>query len=149
MKVNTKPFGLVDVDERQEIFFPFGILGFEDLKHYVLLDSDQQPFYWLQSLDSVDVAFVLIDPKSFRTDFTLEVPEEDLAEIDIYSESDALIFSIVTIPEDPKQMTANLQGPIIVNKRNRIGRQSIVTDPRWQIRHRILEELSSVGQETC
>ena len=46
-------------------------------------------------------------------------------------------------------MTANLQGPIIINKRSRIGRQSIVTDPRWRIKHRILEELSSVGQESC
>ena len=102
MKVNTKPFGPVDVDERQKIYFPFGVLGFEGLKHYVLLDSNQQPFYWLQSLDSLGVAFVLIDPKSFRSDFTLEIPAEDLAEIDICSESDALIFSIVTIPEDPK-----------------------------------------------
>ncbi len=149
MKVATKPYGVLDVDERQKIHFPFGLLGFENLSAYALLDARQQPFYWLQSLDSVDVAFVLIDPKLFRCDYVLEVAREELDEIGIQSPDDVLHLSIVTIPDDPRQMTANLQGPIIVNKRTRVGRQSITTNPKWQIRHAILEELSCVRQETC
>ena len=75
MRVETKPYGLIDVDERQQILFPFGILGFEQLKKYVLLDAQQQPFYWLQSMDVVDVAFVLINPRIFRPDYKLMVDE--------------------------------------------------------------------------
>ena len=51
MKVNTKPYGLIEIDNRQRITFPGGILGCESLKEYVLLDALQQPFYWLQSSD--------------------------------------------------------------------------------------------------
>ena len=60
MRVETKPYGVMDLDERQKIFFPYGILGFEQLKHYVLLDAKQPPFYWLQSLDMPDIAFPLL-----------------------------------------------------------------------------------------
>jgi len=148
MKVNTKPYGLIEVDDRQRIFFPYGILGFESLKDYVLLDARQQPFYWLQSMDVVEIAFVLIDPRIFRPDYELEVDEEELREIGIESKDDILDFAIVTIPENTSNMTANLQGPIIINKRTRVGRQSISTNPKWKVRHRILEELSAVRQGT-
>ncbi len=62
----TKPFGSVELDERQRIRFPFGVLGFESLHDYALLDADQAPFYWLQSLEVVEIAFVLIEPRVFR-----------------------------------------------------------------------------------
>jgi flagellar assembly factor FliW len=144
MRVETKPYGGMDVDERQKIFFPYGILGFEQLKHYVLLDAKQPPFYWLQSLDRVDVAFALIDPRVFRRDYVLEVPPEDLVEIGLAAAGDAVDFAIVTIPADSRQMTANLQGPVVVNRATRVGRQCISLNPKWKVRHVILEELAAV-----
>lgn len=149
MRVETKPYGLIDVDERQQILFPFGILGFEQLKKYVLLDAQQQPFYWLQSIDVVDVAFVLINPRIFRPDYELQVDEEELKEIDIQSPGDILDFTIVTIPENASKMTANLQGPIIINRRSRVGRQSISLNPECKVRHSIMSELAAVEQGSC
>ena len=144
MTVNTKPFGPVEVDERQKIYFPYGVLGFEPLKHYVLLDAAQPPFYWLQSTDRAEVAFPLIDPRVFRRDYALAVDAGELAEIGISSLDDALDFAIVTIPDDPAEMTANLQGPIVINKATRVGRQSISLDSRWKVRHPIIKELAAV-----
>ncbi len=144
MKVATKPYGAIEVDSRQKISFPYGILGFENLKSYLLLDAVQQPFYWLQSLDVVEVAFVLINPHIFRPDYSLDVPREELEEIGIESEGDILDFAIVTIPDNPADMTANLQGPIIINKVSRIGRQSIANDDKWQVRHLIMQDLAVV-----
>ena len=95
MRLATKPYGTIDVDERQQILFPFGILGFEQLKKYVLLDARQQPFYWLQSMDVEDVAFVLINPRLFRPDYVLDVDEEELKDIDIE-------ISVLTVPEEIK-----------------------------------------------
>ncbi len=149
MKIVTKPYGKIDIDERQKITFPFGILGFEKLKDYVLLDAVQQPFYWLQSLDVVEIAFVLINPRIFRQDYVLEVDQKELEEIGITGEEDILDFAIVTIPDNPAEMTANLQGPIIINKHTRVGRQSISVNSRWEVRHPVAKELSIVGQETC
>jgi len=149
MRVDTKPYGSIDVDERQRIEFPYGILGFEKLNSYVLLDAPQQPFYWLQALDLVEVAFVLINPVIFRPDYTVEVPPEELEEIGIDDPEKMLIFAIVTIPQNPTEMTANLQGPIIINKETRVGRQSISTNPIWEVRHPVLKELAAVRQEPC
>jgi flagellar assembly factor FliW len=142
IRVDTKAYGAIEVDERQKILFPYGILGFESLKEYVLLDAAQPPFYWLQSLEVLEIAFVMIDPRIFRPDYVLEVSPEELAEIGIRSPEEALDFSIVTIPEDPRQMTANLQGPIVINRDSRIGRQFISANPRWELRHPILKELA-------
>lgn len=149
MKLKTKPYGTIDVDERQAVEFPFGIFGFENLKRYVLLDAEQQPFYWLQSADVQDVAFILINPFLFRPDYNIDVPDEDLEEIGITDPRQALVFTIVTIPENQTKMTANLQGPIIINKDSRQGRQSISTNTKWNVKHLILEELKSVGSSAC
>ena len=98
--------------------------------------------------------FVHRDPKELepylstsRTeepDYVLEVPEEDLAEIGLSAVEQAVDFAIVTIPADSRRMTANLQGPVVVNKSTRVGRQCISSNPKWKVRHVILEELAAV-----
>jgi len=144
MRIRSKPFGEIDIDERQRIFFPFGILGFEHLKEYALMDASQPPFFWLQSLDVPDIAFILIDPHVFRPDYEVKVVDSDLSDIAVQSTEELIVFSIVTVPDDHRLMTANLQGPVLINRDKRLGRQSISLDPRWQVRHFIVEELASI-----
>ena len=141
MKVSTKAYGLIDVDERQKIIFPQGLLGFETLKDYLLLDAERQPFYWLQSMDEERVAFILVNPFLFRPDYEVNISNEELAEIGIHAPENALIFSIVTIPPDGP-MTANLQGPLIINRDNRTGKQAVLSDTRWKTKHDIMAELA-------
>ncbi|MCL2043107.1 MAG: flagellar assembly protein FliW [Treponema sp.] len=143
MKVATKAYGLIDVDERQKIVFPEGLFGFETLHDYLLLDAERQPFYWLQSMEVEEVAFVLLNPFLFRPDYEVNISNEELAEIDIDLPEKALIFSIVTIPADGSSMTANLQGPIVINRENRTGKQAVLADNRWKTKHDIMAELSS------
>jgi flagellar assembly factor FliW len=149
MRIVSKPYGPIEVDERQQILFPFGILGFENLKRYVLLDAAQQPFYWLQSAEVAEIAFILIDPRVFRPGYLPDVDPEELAPIAPESVEDLLDFAIVTIPEDPMEMTANLQGPVLINRRRRLGRQCISRDLAMQVRHPILKDLAEVRQESC
>ena len=146
MKVHTKPYGEIDIEDRQRINFPRGLFGFEELREFALLDSEQQPFYWLQSLQRVDVAFVLIDPRFFRPDYTPDVDPAELEELGLASQDDVLIFAIVTIPGTVQRMTANLQGPVIINRTTHVGRQSISINPRWGIRHVIQDELAAARQ---
>jgi len=147
LKVATKAYGLIDVDERQKIIFPQGLFGFEKLKDYLLLDSERQPFYWLQSMDEEDVAFVLVNPFLFRPDYEVNISNEELDVIGIRSPEKALIFSIVTIPQDGSPMTANLQGPLIINRDTRMGKQAILTDERWKTKHDIMAELAATGNQ--
>jgi len=146
MKIRTKPYGEMEIEERQKVSFPRGLFGFEELREFALLDAAQQPFYWLQSLERTDVAFVLIDPRFFRPDYSPDVDPAELEEIGIETAEDMLVLSIVTIPATESRMTANLQGPLILNRRTRAGRQSISADPRWGVRHAILDELAKAKQ---
>jgi flagellar assembly factor FliW len=146
MKVTTKPYGEVEIEDRQRISFPRGLFGFEALRDFALLDAAQQPFYWLQSLERVDVAFVLIDPRFFRPDYTPDVDPAELEEIGIAGPESMLVFSIVTISQATARMTANLQGPLILNPTTRVARQSISLNSRWGVRHAILDELARARQ---
>ncbi len=145
MKVTTKAYGLIDVDERQKITFPQGLFGFENLKDYVLLDAEQQPFYWLQSVDDSQVAFILINPSLFRADYEENINFGELVELEINSAENALVFSIVTIPP-AGTVTANLQGPLIINRDTKAGRQIILSDSRWTTKHDIVAELAGGGK---
>jgi flagellar assembly factor FliW len=146
VKVDTKAFGLIEVDDIQKIVFPEGLYGFDDFSDYVLLDAEQQPFYWLQSVDDKEVAFVLINPFLFRPDYEVNIANEDLEEIGITSPEKALIFVIVTIPSGGGSMTANLQGPLVINRENMTGKQAILADVRWKTRHDIIAELNGAGK---
>jgi flagellar assembly factor FliW len=143
VKVTTKAYGLVDVDERQRINFPQGLFGFESYRDYVLLDAEREPFYLLQSVDSAQTAFILINPFLFRPDYEVNINNEELSDVGIEGPEKALIFAIVTIPADGSPMTANLQGPLVINRDTRAAKQVILADPRWKTKHDILAELSA------
>ncbi|MFP4363938.1 MAG: flagellar assembly protein FliW [Spirochaetia bacterium] len=149
MQIQTKPYGTIQIDDRQVINFPFGILGFENFRDFALLDAQQQPFYWLQSLAVKEIAFILINPWLFRPDYSLDIMQEDLEEIGITDKDQALVFAIVTVPENQSKMTANLQGPIVINKETHQARQCISTNQKWKIRHNILDELAKMRNEAC
>jgi flagellar assembly factor FliW len=147
VKVSTKAYGVIDVDKRQEITIPAGLFGFESFRDYILLDAERQPFYWLQSLDVEQVAFILVNPFLFRPDYELDISDTELSEIGVLDPQKALIFSIVTLPADGGPMTANLQGPLVINRETRQGKQAILTDSRWKTRHNIMDELAAARNQ--
>jgi flagellar assembly factor FliW len=151
MEINTKAYGSIVIDEKQIIHFPSGLFGFENLKEYALLDAEQQPFFWLQSLDVEQIAFILINPLIFRPDYDPAIVKDELQEIGLENNEDEnfLLFSIVTIPADQSRMTANLQGPVVINKETKFGRQFISSSSDWKVRHNIIEELASERNNSC
>ena len=103
MKVKTTRFGEIDVPEGDVIHLPSGLIGFPELKQYVLLDHDKDsPFKWFQSLEDGAIAFVLIDPLLFNPEYVAEVTDAELAELDVQTEEDLVISVIVTVPSNPQ-----------------------------------------------
>ena len=142
MTVDTKAFGLIELNEKQKVHIPQGLFGFEDYTEYVLLDAEHEPFFWLQSMDIKEIAFILINPFFFRKDYEVNIINEDLADIGIKTPENAFIFVIVTIPQDGSPMTANLQGPLVINKDTMTGMQAVLSDLKWKTRHDIMAELN-------
>jgi len=149
MRILTRPNGETDIDERQLVSLPWGLLGFEDLRRWALLDAAQPPFYWLQSLERPEIAFVLIDPRTFRPDYEPGADPEELAALELASDEERLVFAIVTLPAESTRMSANLQGPLLINRRTRVGRQLVSVDPRWGVRHVIADELAAHRTTAC
>lgn len=132
--------GIVDLKEKK-LFVEQGLFGFEFITEYKLTESELHPFLWLQSAQEKSLAFLVVDPFLIFPDYELDIDDESLKSIDVTNPSDVIVLVILTIPRDGKEVTANLQGPVIINKKNNKGMQVILTDPRWTTKHTILDQL--------
>lgn len=139
MKIETHRLGTLEIDERQKILFQHGIYGFESHTQWALLDSPQPPFYLLQSLAQKELSFILINPYLFQPNYLLDIVDADYQTIHAPSSEQLLVFAIVTVQEMPvHEVTANLMGPLLINRSERIGIQAIQQDPRWKTKHPII-----------
>jgi len=142
VKIYTSRFGEIDVDKNKVINFARGILGFPEAKRYVVLDhmnNPEIPFKWLQAIDKSDLAFVITDPLLFYPDYNPGIEEKDLKELKISDSSDYGTIVLVTIPHgEPEKMTANLQGPIVLNLKTRDARQIVLLDDEYSTRYPLL-----------
>lgn len=145
MLVQTSRFGPLEVEEKDIVYFPEGIIGFEEAKKFTLfVQEDGGLFKWLQSTDIPELAFVLIQPEIFSLNYSLELSEADVKDLQIEDVKKVEIWAIVVIPKEPSLMTANLQGPIVINREKALGRQVISSNPKHRLRHLILEEMQSL-----
>lgn len=142
MNVETTRFGRVTVEEKDVITFPEGMLGFSKIDKYVLIEgSDDSLFLWLQALRKPSVAFPLLEPEIFETNYKVELTDEDRKIVQLDDLKHAKVFSIVTIPSDPTKMTANLKAPIVLNLKDRLARQVILHQADYPIRQSIFTDL--------
>lgn len=144
MNIQTSYFGEVEIDEKDILNFPKGILAFEEFNKFVIINSTEEelPFSWLQSIDEKDVAFIMIDPFLFKKDYEVDLSDKVIEELAIESESDVAIYTFLVIPEQVDQMTANLTGPIVININKNLGKQVVLEDKRYHTRHKIIDEVN-------
>lgn len=150
MKVHTTRFGEVEVGEDRLISIPEGILGFPDSKRFVLLEHDSEgtPFKWLQSVESPGLAFIVMDPNLLISDYAVEFDAETAELFGTKAVNDQFVMmSIVNVPRDnPIAMTLNVRAPIVVHLAKRVGRQIILPNEDYQIRHRIFPDPPETSQ---
>jgi flagellar assembly factor FliW len=121
------------------ITFPSGIPGFEEKKKFVLSEiAEFKPFEWLACIDGSRLRFAVIHPLLFRPDYDPKITKAHIQELQLEKPDDVLMYTIVTIRENPIDSTANLIGPIIINKVKKLGKQIIVEDDRYTTQEPIL-----------
>lgn len=145
--VQSRVFGELEVSEENIIFFEEGIPAFENLKKFVIIKEEESPFYWLQSIEDKDIAFVIINPFEIKPDYEFDLPDEVVSKLEITSAQDVAVFSIVVIPEDVKQTRVNLKAPIIINVNKRKGMQYLLDDERYPLRYYLFENSNSNVQK--
>ena len=107
------------------IELPFGLLGFETVKRFVLLANPKEdPFIWLQMLEGPRKSFLLVSPFLVMPDYQPDIPTDDVEFLELTEPADALVFNICTL-RGPGRATINLKGPIVINRHTMIGKQVI------------------------
>jgi flagellar assembly factor FliW len=143
LKIKTRRFGEIDIDEKRIIRMPKGtMLGFPTHRRYVLLDREEtRPFCWYQSVDDPDLAMIVIDPYLFQPDYSVNL--NDVLREMAWEESDRsniVLYTVVNISDNsPPEITANLIGPIVINKRNYEAIQMVISDTPYSHQTNILK----------
>ena len=133
MKFHSTQFGMQEVDPESILTFPKGMPGFEGSTRYKLFHDDKEQqvvVHWLQSIDEPDVAFALVDPAVFglNYEFVLTDEEEQLLKMENVDDIAVLLIAYKPQPDaDSKtNINANINGPIVLNTRTRLGLQKIL-----------------------
>lgn len=149
MIVNSLRLGQLEIPDEKVIRTVKPILGFEHLTRYCLVDVEEtKPFLWFQSVDDPAVAFLVINPRVFFPHYKIEVNSNEIAELEVDRVESVETYVIVTVPEDPSEISANLQGPVIINTDNNKAKQLILVNSEYCIAHRILDTLPQQAKET-
>ena len=131
MKVNTRLFGGIDVQEDKIINIDKGIIGFPDMKLFTLVfdsEKDDKNIMWFQSLDEPAFAMPVVVPNDIIEDYNPTIEDELLQPLGELTPENTYVLVTVKVPRNIEEMTINLKAPIIINTDTLIGGQIIVED---------------------
>lgn len=142
--LQTTRFGSVECRDQDIISFPEGLLGFGSLRRFVIVDDPSDDiFAWLQSCEEPAIAFPILEPRFFTENYLPSLNKNDFEALGLAGEQKCPLFAIITIPNDPTQMTANLKAPVVVNLQKRLARQCVLQDNSLAIREAIFPKLQA------
>lgn len=145
MLVKTFRFGDLQVPEDKVVTVTRPILGFERLKTFCLVEmEDIWPFLWLQSTQDQAIGFVVANPVVFFPDYRIVVNPREIADLQMSSVDTVETYVIVTLSERSEEVSANLQGPVLVNTEKRLARQLILVDSDYGITHSIMDAVNQL-----
>ena len=128
-----------DLGDGVVLDFGAGIPGFPGRRHFRVerLAAEMEPFCVMRSVEDDGVSFVLVPPGVLFADYTIEIDEQHVESLGLGSAEDVTVLAIVTLGQPP---SANLLGPLVVNRRNRLAAQVV----QYQSDYRAAEPLTPV-----
>ncbi len=128
-----------NAEDGTRLTFPKGLVGFPNLTVYALLEpEDAYPLKFLQSVEAPEVSFICVDPACIKKDYEVPLGEEEADALHLEAPTDALVLTLVVVPEDPRRMTTNLAGPLVINVKTRTGYQIVLNADKYPIRFPII-----------
>jgi flagellar assembly factor FliW len=144
MQVKTRLFGEVEVSDEKVINLIHGLIGFPDMKRYMLIfdeeKKDKGNIMWLQSLDETDFAMPVMLPHVVKPDYAPAFNEDSLEQLGELTADNTYVLVTVRVPKDPKEASINLKAPIIINTDTNVGDQ-IIIDGNEPVRYLIHDAL--------
>ena len=151
MRVQTKFFGEVELDDNKVIEFPNGIIGFEDFKKFAIIydieDDRDTKISWLQSLEEPTLALPVVDPLAVTTEYAPMIEDELLKPLGNPADEDLLFLLVMTVPSDMKKFPANMKAPVIISTEERKGVQLIVDNADYPVKFNVYESVQKMKEK--
>ncbi len=150
MKLSTRIFGEVEIEDSKIINFPNGIIGFPDLKRFTLMhdgEDESASIKWLQSVEEPTFAMPVMDPLIVCPDYKPMVDIKDVTEMGELDENEMLVLVTVTVPHELEKMSVNLMGPFIINTKDMTAVQTIVDNDEYPVKCPIYDILQKNKKE--
>jgi flagellar assembly factor FliW len=141
MDIQSTRFGMMSVDDDRIITFPHGLLGFPEHKQFALVQTGEENyFFWLQSVDEPNLAFVVADPTIFFKGYEIPLRDETRQDIQLGEEegAEAALQMFVICNKVGEWLTGNLLGPLVINAQNRLAQQVVLTEKKWTTRQPLI-----------
>ena len=154
MKIQTRIFGQIDIDDNKIITLEKGMIGFPELTRFALIyDKEKKDkgfqISWLQSMDDGDIAFPVTDPFYVMKEYNPSVSEEILAPLGELTEENVYVLVTVTVPKKVEDFSVNLKAPIVINSDTNKGLQTITESDypvKYKIYHLLREKNKKAGE---
>ena len=147
MNITSQRFGSLEVPGDKVITMERPILGFESLRFFCLVEVEELvPFLLMQSTEDPEVAFLVMNPLLFFPDYRIEINSQEIAELDVSDPSTVETYVIMTIAKKPRDITANLQRPILINARNNRGKQLVLVNSNYRVQHSVLQAAEQLSR---
>lgn len=148
MKINTKYHGEREIEEKEIINFPNAIPGFLEEKEFIMLPLNEgDEFIVLQSLANRQLAFIMTNPFRFCKEYDFTLEDYVVEQLEIESEKDILVYTILTVQDPFDQTTANLQAPIVINMKKKLAKQVILNHPDYRTKHMLFSKVQFEGKK--
>ncbi|WP_163099294.1 flagellar assembly protein FliW [Peribacillus alkalitolerans] len=135
MEIKTKYHDTMNIEKNRILNFEKGIPGLPEDKEYILLPLVEAGSYQvLQSISDKEIAFIVVSPFVLKPDYDITLDPKTLQQLDINSEEDVIVFSIITLREPFENSTMNLVAPVVINQKNRKAKQVVLQNTKYTIR---------------
>ncbi|MGI6751296.1 MAG: flagellar assembly protein FliW [Anaerovoracaceae bacterium] len=137
MEINTKDFGIVQVEDDAIYQFDDGLYGFEDVKRFAIFAQtfDDVSFLYLQAIDETSPSFLVFEPWEMHPDYQPSLTDEDMRLCQVEDIEQLIFLVIANIPSSIDEMSINIKSPVVLNPKTRKGRQVILQNPDYTIRY--------------
>ena len=141
MRIHTINFGDLDVADDKVITFKEGLPGFPQIRRFTILEAeDVKPFQYLQALDDPPISLLIINPFLVDPAYEFRLRDSDMEDLDSTNSAELAVYAVAMIPDDPSLATLNLMAPIVINDKCRSGKQVILHESKYSVKHPLFNE---------
>ena len=121
------------------ITFADGVPGFESSKKFVVIRNENYaPFEWLVCIDGAKLRFAMLNPMVVYPEYTPNISKAQVEGLNLHNTEDVLMYVFVTVAENPSDSTMNLMAPIIINTKEKVGKQVILDNSPYSTREPVV-----------